>query len=238
MRKAKAMEDSQLSRSGTPAFMLNFTHENISSDEVLRLQQIYEPLTRSVQDLIDATIRSQVDTATVALAQEHIEAATAQLRRRQIDGAFGVRYNSEGQSMPWGNVAIGLRNPIAPPLRVTHESPGKVTCDFRLGAAYEGPPGLVHGGYCALVLDHILGQAPADSAKPAMTGTITLRYLRPTRLGDLHAEAAVVRTEGAKTFAAGHIADDQGITVTAEGVFIVPRWAQPPSDYPGIRRTL
>jgi len=208
--------------------MLDFTHDDISSDEVRRLQQIYEPLTRSVQNLIDATIRSQVDAATIAQAQEHIEAAMRRLRSRQIDGAFGVRYDSDGQSMAWGNVAMGLRNPIAPPLLVTHESPGKVTCDFRLGAAYEGPPGLVHGGVCALVLDHVLGQTPP--VKPAMTGTITLQYLRPTRLGDLHAEAAVVKTEGAKTFAAGHIADDQGVTVTAEGVFIVPRWAWPTSD--------
>lgn len=29
--------------------------------------------------------------------------------------------------------------------------------------------------------------------------------------------------EGAKTFAVGHIADEQGITVEAEGVFIYPR---------------
>jgi hypothetical protein len=36
------------------------------------------------------------------------------------------------------------------------------------------------------------------------------------------AQAHVDHTDGAKTFAKGHIADSQGITVTAEGVFIIP----------------
>ena len=98
--------------------------------------------------------------------------------------------------------------------------------DFHLGAAYEGPPGHVHGGVAALVLDHILGAAASSPEKPRLTGTITLRYLRITRLGQLHAEARITRTDGVKTFTAGHLADDEGITVEAEGVFIQPRWAR------------
>jgi len=47
-----------------------------------------------------------------------------------------------------------------------------------------------------------------------------------TRLGDLHTAARIVRTEGIKTYAVGHIADAEGITVEAEGVFITPRWAR------------
>ena len=31
-----------------------------------------------------------------------------------------------------------------------------------------------------------------------------------------------MRTEGVKTFAVGHLADDEGVTVEAEGVFIQP----------------
>jgi hypothetical protein len=29
-----------------------------------------------------------------------------------------------------------------------------------------------------------------------------------------------------KTFTTGHLADDEGITVAADGVFIQPRWAR------------
>jgi hypothetical protein len=53
-----------------------------------------------------------------------------------------------------------------------------------------------------------------------------MRYRRITPLGDLHAEARIVRTEGVKTFAVGHLADADGVTVEAEGVFIQPRWAR------------
>ena len=53
-----------------------------------------------------------------------------------------------------------------------------------------------------------------------------MRYLHTTRLGRLHAEARIVRTDGVKAYAAGHLADDEGITVEAEGVFIQPKWAR------------
>jgi acyl-coenzyme A thioesterase PaaI-like protein len=76
------------------------------------------------------------------------------------------------------------------------------------------------------VLDHILGAAASSPEKPRLTGTITLRYLRITRLGQLHAEARTTRTDGVKTFTAGHLADNEGITVEAEGVFIQPRWTR------------
>ena len=98
--------------------------------------------------------------------------------------------------------------------------------EFVLGAAFEGPPGHAHGGIAALVLDHVLGDAASSPEKPRLTGTITLRYVRMTRLGRLHAEATIVRTQGVKTYAVGHLADDDGITVEAEGVFIRPKWAR------------
>jgi acyl-coenzyme A thioesterase PaaI-like protein len=76
------------------------------------------------------------------------------------------------------------------------------------------------------VLDHILGEAASNAEDPRFTGTITLRYLRTTRLGRLHAEARIDRTEGVKAFAVGHLADEDGVTVEAEGVFIQPRWTR------------
>jgi acyl-coenzyme A thioesterase PaaI-like protein len=206
--------------------VLDYTREDLSADEVERLRAIYEPLTRSVRELIDATIRTEVDARTVAAATSEIDVATARLRSNQLEGPFGIRYTTGGTSMPWGNVVIGLRNPTAPPLVVNHDQDGRAFTDFHLGAAYEGPPGHVHGGVAAMVLDHVLGEAASSAENPRLTGTITLRYLRTTRLGRLHAEARIAHTEGVKTFAVGHLADDEGITVQAEGVFIQPRWAR------------
>ena len=210
--------------------MLDFTLENISADDVERLRALYEPLAQSVRELIDATVRTQADAATVAAAKSEIDSATARLRQKQLDGSFGVRYLASGERMAWGNAVIGIRNPIAPPLEIHHDATGKSFCDFHLGAAYEGPPGHVHGGVAALILDHLLGEAASDGINPRLTGTISFRYVRATRLGHLHAEAMTTRIDGVKTFAAGHLADEEGVTVEAEGVFILPRWARDGGD--------
>ncbi|WP_193048167.1 PaaI family thioesterase [Mycolicibacterium baixiangningiae] len=207
--------------------MLEYTHvEGLSSTDVARLREIYEPLTASVRALIDATIRTETDAETVAAARAEIDAATARLRSRQLDGPFGVQFSSDGDQMPWGNPVVGVRNPIAPPLVIHRDADDRVSSDFHLGAAYEGPPGHVHGGVAALVLDHVLGEAASDARTPRLTGTITMRYLRTTRLGRLHAEAHISRVDGVKAFVVGHLADEDGVTVEAEGVFIQPRWAR------------
>jgi acyl-coenzyme A thioesterase PaaI-like protein len=202
--------------------------ENLSAEDVERLRGIYEPLTQSVRELIDATIRTEADADAVAAATAEIQAVTARLRSRQLDGPFGVRFGIDGSQMPWGNAVIGMRNPVAPPLTLTACANGGIGANFHLGAAYEGPPGHVHGGVAALILDHVLGEAACLGAhnQPRLTGTITLRYRRITKLGDLHVEAAAVRTEGVKTFATGYLSDADGVTVEAEGVFIQPRWAR------------
>lgn len=206
--------------------MLDFTHQDLSTEEVERLRSIFGPLTESVRQLVDATIRTEADADTVAAATARIDEVTTALRTNQLEGAFGVRFTAHGDRMPWGNAVIGLRNPIAPPLTVRRGDDGSVAADFVLGAPYEGPPGHVHGGIAALILDHVLGEAASPATSPRLTGTITVRYLRPTPLGALRAEAAIVRTEGIKTFAAGTISDGSGATVQAEGVFIQPRWAR------------
>jgi acyl-coenzyme A thioesterase PaaI-like protein len=196
----------------------------VSDPDTDRLAAIFEPLAQSVRELIDATVRTETDAATVAAAIAEIDSATARLRSVQFDGPVALQPIAASRRT-WGNAVIGLRNPIAPPLLIKGEI-GRVWADFHLGAAYEGPPGLVHGGVIALVLDHILGEAASDRQRPRFTGTISVRYLRGTPLGPLHTEATVVRTEGVKTYAVGHIADDEGPTVEAEGVFILPRWAR------------
>ena len=187
------------------------------------MAQLYEPLTSAVRALIDVTIRTEADAATVSKATRLVDAARELLGVDVMPSSFGLRGGSDGQGSAWGNVAIGIRNPVAPPLVVHHERDGEVWTEFNLGAAYEGPAGHVHGGVCALVLDHVLGATAHQPGRPAYTGTLTLRYERGTPLGALRARAWVQRVEGAKTFAVGEIADAHGVTVRAEGIFIHPR---------------
>lgn len=206
---------------------MDFGYEVIGAEEHDRLTALYGPLTEAVRELIDATIRTDVDATTIQDARTAINAVTEALRGSQLDGSAGVRYAVDGRPLAWGNAVIGMRNPIAPPLTIHRNDDGRCWSQFSLGAAYEGPPGLVHGGVCASVLDHMLGEAASEGlTKPLFTGTITVRYLRGTPLGALRAEAAIDRAEEIKTFVRGHIADDQGITVEANGVFVIPAWAR------------
>jgi acyl-coenzyme A thioesterase PaaI-like protein len=187
----------------------------------------YESLTDSVRRLVDVTIRSQVDPATVTSAQAKIDAAVAELSAALLPESFGVQQDPDGKPRALGNAVIGLRNALAPPLVLHHEADGSVWAEVVLGAAYEGPPGHVHGGICALLLDHVLGATAHKPGQPAVTGTLTLRYELGTRLGPLRADARVDRVEGAKTYAVGHLSTPDGITVRAEGVFIHPRPQSP-----------
>ncbi len=203
-------------------------YEEMSADENDRLAGLYGPLTDTVRELIEATIRSEADQDAIQAAQIAIQAATDALRSKQRDETQVVRYAVGGRPVVWSNAVIGLRNPIAPPLAIHHDDDGtRCWSEFTLNTAYEGPPGLVHGGVCALVLDHVLGEAASEGlTKPLFTGTLTVRFVRGTPLGRLRAEAAVERTEGVKSFVSGHLSDAEGITVEAEGIFIKPAWAR------------
>ena len=199
----------------------------ISADESAQLLARYGPLAQAVRELIDVTIRTQAGDTTVAEVTAQLGALTERLRDETLSDSPGMRYVVDGRPLAWGNAVIGLRNPIAPPLVIQHGEKGHCWSDFHLGAAYEGPPSLVHGGVSALVLDHLLGEAASEGlTKPLYTGTITMKYLRGTPLGPLRAEATVYRREGIKTYARGHIADASGVTVEADGVFILPAWAR------------
>ena len=206
---------------------MDFGFDVITEDEYQRQRALYGPLTEAVRKLVDASLHTDVDEAVVRDAQARIEAVAEMLSGRQRSVTSTLRHEGTGRPLAWANPAVGLRNAIAPPMIIHHEDDGRCWSEFTLSGAYEGPPGWVHGGICALVLDHLLGEAASEGlTQPKFTGTISLRYLRGTPLGDLRAEAFVERSEGVKTYARGYLMDADGTTVEAEGVFIRPAWAR------------
>ena len=206
---------------------MEFAFDVISAQEYARQRASYEPLTDAVRKLIDVGIHTAVDEVTVQEALGHLAAATELLEREQRSVTSTLRHADTGRPLAWANPAVGLRNAIAPPMVIEHDGDGRCFSEFTLGPAYEGPPGWVHGGICALVLDHILGEVASEGlTQPKYTGTISLRYLRGTHLGSVRAEAFVERSEQFKTFARGYLMDGDGVTVEAEGVFIMPAWAR------------
>jgi acyl-coenzyme A thioesterase PaaI-like protein len=116
---------------------------------------------------------------------------------------------------------IGPRNPVAPPAVFEPQPDGSVTGWFEGAPQFNGPPGFVHGGVIALVFDELLGVVGVVQGAGAMTGTLTIRYRRPTpieRRVDLH--AWLDRVEGRKVFIRGEMRVDGEVTAEAEGVFI------------------
>lgn len=115
---------------------------------------------------------------------------------------------------------IGRANPLAPPI-VVHVEDELVVGRVRFGSAYEGPPGCVHGGHVAAAFDEVLGMAQSLTGQPGMTGTLTVRYRRPTPLfTELRYEARVERIEGRKIFTVGRSFHGDELTAEADAVFV------------------
>jgi len=115
---------------------------------------------------------------------------------------------------------IGFANPVAPPVRVEAAGAGLVGSAF-FDHQYEGPPGCVHGGVIAETFDELLGATSIAVGQPGMTGTLTIRYRRPTPLRTpLRLEASFVGRERRKITIRGAIYDGDTLTAEAEGVFI------------------
>jgi acyl-coenzyme A thioesterase PaaI-like protein len=120
---------------------------------------------------------------------------------------------------------IGFANPVAPPIEVWSvqgeggqlEIRGRVT----FGYAYEGPPTCVHGGIIAALFDEVMGAANIVTENPGMTGTLTVRYRRPTPLlAPLEIVARFNGTERRKVFTWAGLYHDGALTAEAEGIFI------------------
>jgi acyl-coenzyme A thioesterase PaaI-like protein len=115
---------------------------------------------------------------------------------------------------------IGRSNPLAPPLTMGVDGK-RVRGTAVFGAAYEGPPGHVHGGFVAAAFDEVLGFAQSMGGNPGMTGTLTIRYRKPTPLHrEIRMEGEITRIEGRKIFTVGRMYAGEVLTAEAEGIFI------------------
>ncbi len=120
-------------------------------------------------------------------------------------------------------------NPVNPPIDIQLDEDGTLHGHTWLGLQYEGPPNVVHGGIVAHLLDQMLGYANTANKIPGFTGTLTIRYLKPTPLfSEIHIKAKPTRNEGRKIFAKGELFANGELTAEAEGVFLRP---QVPPDF-------
>jgi acyl-coenzyme A thioesterase PaaI-like protein len=186
-----------------------------------------ESLGDSLRRLMDAAVVSTADDETIGAAIAAIDVLSAQL-----EGADGSLLEAR---MPWPpaermqrgdrphNPVIGAANPLSPPMPITVLDDGSVVSEITMRPIHEGPPGAVHGGWVASLLDQLLGIANAVSGVGGMTAELTVRYRKATPYGvPLTIRARNDSSEGRKVFASGEIVADGVVTAEATGVFIQP----------------
>jgi hypothetical protein len=114
----------------------------------------------------------------------------------------------------------GVSNPVAAPLRMWPD--GELTRgEATFGPAYEGPPGIVHGGMVAGAFDELLGMAQVASGFAGYTGTLTvkMRALMPLNTR-IEYEGGVDRVDGRKIHAWARSTAGETLVGEAEAIFI------------------
>jgi acyl-coenzyme A thioesterase PaaI-like protein len=140
--------------------------------------------------------------------------------RPAADGSRNVRPNGNGT-----HPLLGTRNAVAPPI-VLERGEDRVYGDVVYDLRFEGLPGLVQGGFIAAAFDVMLGQGVAMSGAAGVTGSLSVKYVRPTPLYvPLRYEAWFDRVDGRKVFASARLAlrDTDETCAEAEGIFVAPR---------------
>ncbi|MEU3895105.1 PaaI family thioesterase [Streptomyces sp. NPDC045251] len=133
-----------------------------------------------------------------------------------------------GEGVTRHDPVTGPENALAPPLALHGAEDRSVSGTVTLDLPYQGPPGHVHGGVSALLLDHTLGVANHWAGPSGMTAELTLRYLRPTPLFEpLTVTGRQDSVDGSRIRTSGEISAGGKVCVTAEGLFINKQLPRP-----------
>jgi len=178
-----------------------------------------------MRGVTDRMVRTQADPATLAEAAAAIERAVAILEPSTPPWSASVparpMFDTDPHVFFPFSPMIGWYSPLSPPIACEFRD-GAVRGRGTLGAAYEGPPGCVHGGIIAGLFDEILGIANIAAGVGAMTGTLTIVYRSPTPLhAELRLEAHTERIDGRKVHTVGSLHAGDRLCAEANGIFIL-----------------
>ena len=140
-------------------------------------------------------------------------------RSRENTGPQGLAGTNPSEFFPFSPV-VGPLNAISPLIGLEFDGE-RLHGTATLGAVYNGPPGMVHGGIIALIFDELLGATNVCHGLGGFTGTLSVRYEKPTFIEtELVLEGWIERVEGRKVFTHGTISIEGVVTARAEGIFI------------------
>ncbi|HWG19153.1 MAG TPA: PaaI family thioesterase [Terracidiphilus sp.] len=106
----------------------------------------------------------------------------------------------------------------------------QVVCMTKVGDAFEGPKGYVHGGIIATLLDETMSKAVRAHGLVAMTRHMEVDYQRPVpSTEEIRLEGRVTRNEGRKHWTEAAILNGEGkVLAHGKGLFIEVRPAADP----------
>lgn len=100
---------------------------------------------------------------------------------------------------------------------------GKVLARMRVPAAYEASPGVAHGGWTAALLDEVCGHVPIRFGSFAVTGKLSIDYVKPVPVGvELEILAWAVSHRDSRWKVAGELraVGSEAVLSRAQGLFI------------------
>jgi len=182
----------------------------------------------ALRELVDAAVRTEVPIGDLekatALAGELTALLSGELR--EVHEIATVDDPETGER--WYSPVYGPGSPVAPPMAV-EDFPEEGRCVGRVtvGKKHEGPPGLVHGGIVATLLDHVLARSARAAGHGGLTATLTVTYRRPVHLGvPLLVTGQLVSVDGRRATATARLVaeDDPGTTLAeAEALLVALR---------------
>ncbi|MET8217316.1 PaaI family thioesterase [Streptomyces hirsutus] len=179
--------------------------------------------------LVTALLRAGDGTgADMTAIAAQLDAVTDRLTEKALTVPERLAEMWRGEGVTRHDPVTGPENALAPPLTLHGRDDGSIAGTVTLDLPYQGPPGHVHGGVSALLLDHTLGVANHWAGTSGMTAELTLRYLRPTPLFEpLTVTGRQMSVDGSRIRTAGEISAGGRTCVTAEGLFIDKQLPRP-----------
>lgn len=177
------------------------------------------------RDLIDLLVRLDADTAVAADLEGRLGALVAELRPHANEPADMVLPRGHAPSRYLDRSPVtGALNPMAPPVAMAVDG-SVVTTSVTLGLPYQGPPGRVHGGWVATILDHLMGMSAGTVATSwIFTRTLTVDYdLGVPLFEQLDVEAHVAEVDGRKIWVEASIVAGGETRIRARGLWLGPR---------------
>lgn len=116
----------------------------------------------------------------------------------------------------------GRANPVGLHLEFFLAEDGATVSFAAVPNTYEGPPGYLHGGIIATLMDEAMSKAVRARGLIAMTRKLDVDYLRPVPSGSrIRVEGRVVRDEGRKHWTEARVLDVNGVALAeSKGLFI------------------